>query len=304
MANLKVNFAGLQYANPVVVASGPTSMDAESIRKAVEDGAAGAVTKTISSEVNSKPMSNMKDFDGKYFLNAELWSQKSAEDWVEKEFSKCKIAGEPLIVGVGYTPEDIKKIVPLVDKYADAYEISTHYIGRNLAPILETFEATRKYTKKPVFVKLSPGIQDVSLLARTLEEAGVSGLVAINTVGPCLSIDIETGNPHMETHNGCGWMSGPAIKPIAVRHVYELAKAVRNIPVFAVGGITSGKDVVEMMMAGATAVQVCTQSITEGTQVFGRIVKELNDWMDSHNYKSLEDIRGITLKKLKENKKK
>lgn len=297
MADLRVNFAGLQYANPVVVGAGPTSKDAETCREAVAHGAAGVVAKTVSSEPANVPKPCMHDFNGKHFLNTELWSEHSVEHWVENEYAKCKLANEPLIIGMGYVAADIEKVVPLVDKFADAYEISAHYVGRDMTPMLETLAAAKKHTKKPVFMKISPGIPDISETARILEEHGADGLVAMNSVGPCLSIDIETGMPHMGSTAGYGWMSGPAIKPIMLRHVFELAKGAKNIPVFAVGGISTGKDVVEAIMAGASAVQVCTQGIIEGPKAYGRIVKELNEWMDAHGYKTLDEIRGLTIKK-------
>ncbi|MGL4633736.1 MAG: 4Fe-4S binding protein [Cetobacterium sp.] len=295
MANIKVNFAGLEYDNPVIVAAGPPSKDAQAIKEAIEGGAAGVVAKTISSEAAEIPKPCMYDFKGNHFLNTELWSELSPEHWVEQEYEKCKIKGEPLIIGLGYVKEDIKKLIPMVDKFADAYEISSHYVGRDLTPMLNTLKMAKMLTKKPVFMKVSPGVENLGDVARALETAGADGLVAINSVGPCLSIDLETGKPHMGSKSGYGWMSGAAIKPIAMRVVYELAQAVK-IPIFAVGGITKGEDVIEYVMAGATAVQVCTQGIVEGPKAFGRIAKETNNWLDAHGYSSLDEIRGITIK--------
>jgi len=292
MANIKVNFAGLEYDNPVIVAAGPPSKDAEACVRAGKNGAAGVVTKTISSIAAEIPKPCMHDFKGKHFLNTELWSEESPEHWVENEYARCKSANEPVIIGLGYVEADIRKLIPMVDEFADAYEISSHYVGRDLTPMLSTLRAAKELSDKPVFMKVSPGIENLSEVARQLEANGADGLVAINSVGPCLSIDIETGKPHMGSKNGYGWMSGAAIKPIAMRVVYELSAAV-EIPVFAVGGITKGEDVIEFIMAGATAVQVCTQAIVEGPKAFGRIVRETEKWLDDHGYDSLDDIRGI-----------
>ncbi|QNM15150.1 MULTISPECIES: 4Fe-4S binding protein [Fusobacterium] len=299
MADLRVKIAGLEYENPVIVAAGPPSKDAQACRACVENGAAGVVAKTVSSVAANVPKPCMHDFKGKSFINTELWSELSVEHWVENEYAKCKVANEPLIIGMGYVEADIRKLIPMLDKYADAYEISSHYVGRDLTPMLNTLRAAKELTKKPVFMKVSPGVENLGEVAKALQENGADGLVAINSVGPCLSIDIETGKPLMGSATGYGWMSGPAIKPIAMRVVYELAKAV-DIPVFAVGGIATGEDVIEMMMAGASAVQVCTQGIIEGPKAFGRIAKETSDWLDKHGYKSINDIKGITIKYLKE----
>ena len=270
MADLRVKIAGLEYENPVIVAAGPPSKDAQACRACVENGAAGVVAKTVSSVAANVPKPCMHDFKGKSFINTELWSELSVEHWVENEYAKCKVANEPLIIGMGYVEADIRKLIPMLDKYADAYEISSHYVGRDLTPMLNTLRAAKELTKKPVFMKVSPGVENLVEVAKALQENGADVLVAINSVGPCLSIDID-----------------------------ELAKAV-DIPVFAVGGIATGEDVIEMMMAGASAVQVCTQGIIEGPKAFGRIAKETSDWLDKHGYKSINDIKGITIKYLKE----
>ncbi|MEG0730681.1 MAG: 4Fe-4S binding protein [Cetobacterium sp.] len=297
MANLNIKFAGLNYKNPVIIGAGPPSKDAETIIEAIKNGAAGAVAKTVSSQAAVIPKPCMHDFKGKHFLNTELWSELAVEHWIENEYENCKLNDEPLIIGMGYVAKDIEKLIPLIDRFADAYEISSHYVGRDITPMLETLKTAKRLTKKPVFMKISPGVGDIGELGRQLELNGADGIVAINSVGPCLSIDIETGMPYMGSQTGYGWMSGPAIKPITLRHVYELAKAV-NIPIFGVGGISKGEDVIEMVMAGATGVQVCTQAIVEGPKAFGRIVKETNDWLDSHGYRSLDEIRGLAIKNL------
>jgi NAD-dependent dihydropyrimidine dehydrogenase PreA subunit len=147
-------------------------------------------------------------------------------------------------------------------------------------------------------MKLSPhpNIQEIAI---ALEQAGVDGLVMINSFGPCLSIDLETGLPLMGSKDGFGWLSGAAIKPLALRCVYQAARVVK-IPIFGVGGVTNGRDAAEMFMAGASAVQVCTEAILRGPTVYGRIAKELNAFLDSHGYNSVEEIRGLTIRRMAE----
>ena len=101
----------------------------------------------------------------------------------------------------------------------------------------------------------------------------------INSFGPCLGIDIETGLPYMGSKEGYGWLSGPAIRPLALRCVYDAARAV-HVPIFGVGGIAAGRDAAEMLMAGASAVQVCTAAILQGPKVYGKIAGELNKFLD------------------------
>jgi len=295
MANLKVKIAGMEFENPLIIAAGPPSRNYETIKRMVEGGAGGVVTKTISVKAADVPRPCMAAFK-ESFINTELWSEHSPEHWLKEEYGKISALPVPIIVGLGYTAEELTELIPRIEPFADAFELSTHYVGRDLTPVLNTVTAARKATKKPIIVKVSPGVPDLAELGKKLEEVGVDALAAINSVGPALRIDLKTGLPYMGSDTGYGWISGPAIKGIALRHVFELSRAV-SIPVIGVGGVSSGEDVVEMFMAGASAVQICTQAILEGPKVFKRIAQETSKWLDEHGYSSLDDIKGLTAKK-------
>jgi dihydroorotate dehydrogenase subfamily 1 len=231
-------------------------------------------------------------------LNTELWSELPKEQWLEKEYKMARETGLPLIVSVGYSAEQIRELAPLVKPYADALELSTHYVGNDLSPIVDALKAAKAAVEVPVFMKMSPhpNIQDI---ARSVEDAGADGLVMINSFGPCMGIDIETGLPLMGSREGYGWLSGTAIRSLAVRCVYDAAKAAK-IPIFGVGGIASGRDAVEMIMAGASAVQVCTAAILKGPGVYGKIVKEMEAFLDSQGYSDLSAIKGLAHRKMAE----
>ena len=186
----------------------------------------------------------------------------------------------------------------MVKPYADALELSTHYVGNDISPIINALRAAKDAVDVPVFLKLSPH-PNIQQIAVALEDAGADGLVMINSFGPCLSIDLETGLPLMGSKDGFGWLSGAAIKPLALRCVYEAARVVR-IPIFGVGGVSNGRDAAEMFMAGASAVQVCTEAILRGPTVYGKIAKELNAFLDGHGYSSVEEIKGLTIRKMAE----
>ena len=104
----------------------------------------------------------------------------------------------------------------------------------------------------------------------------------------------------MGSKEGYGWLSGLAIKSLALRSIYDAARVV-NIPIIGVGGVARGEDVVEMVMAGAAAVQVCTEAILQGPMVYGKIVRELDEFLDSHGYDTIEAIRGLTIRRMREN---
>lgn len=297
MADLKVRLCGVELKNPVMPAAGPPVRDADCVLACAKGGAGILVTKTISVKGADVPRPCMQEIPGG-FLNTELWSELPPEQWIEFEYEKCKKAGMPIIVSLGYSKEEIEELIPKIIQFADIIEISTHYVGKDIEPIVSSLKAAKK-GGKPVFMKISPGIPDVAGYAKIMVSEGADGFVAINSVGPCLHIDIESGLPFMGSKAGYGWLSGKAIKPIALRHVYEIANSV-NVPVIGVGGISNGEDAIEMMMAGATAVQMCTAAILEGPLIYAKVVKQMNNWLDEHNYSSVKDIIGITSKKMKE----
>jgi len=298
MADLSVNFAGLKFKNPVLPAAGPPVKDGQAILAAARGGAGGIVTKTISVVAADVPKPNMAEIRGG-FLNTELWSELPPEQWLEKEYPIARQSGLPTIVSLGYRPEEIRQLARQVKPFADALELSTHYVGTDLSPIVNALKAAKEEVDVPVFMKLSPHISDIKTVAKALEEAGADGLVLINSFGPVMGINIETGLPLMGSKEGYGWLSGTAIKPLTLRFVYDAASVVK-IPIFAVGGISTGRDAIEMIMAGASAVQVCTAAILNGPTIYGKIAREINDWLDAHGYKSVEEIRGLAHRRMAE----
>jgi len=299
MADLSVEICGIKFANPVLPAAGPPGWNGEALRRCAEGGAGGLVSKTVSVEPARVPRPNMAQIRGG-FLNAELWSELPVERWIEHEYPKAKEAGLPLIVSLGYTAQDIAQLAPRVRPFADALELSTHYIGADPRPMMEAIRAAKEAVEVPVFVKLSP-FGDVCEAALAAKEAGADGIVAINSFGPCLGIDIETGLPLMGSREGYGWLSGRALKPLALRCVFDIARAV-DLPIFGVGGIERGTDAIEFLMAGASAVQVCTAAILRGPTVFGKIAHEMALWLDEHGYASPSEVRGLTIRRLRERK--
>ena len=297
MADLSVEICGLYFTSPLMPAAGPPTRDGAACVAAARGGAGAIVSKTISVDPAQIPRPCMSDVQIG-MLNTELWSELPKEQWIETEYAIAKAAGVPLIVGLGYSADQIRELAVLVRPFADALELSCHYIGNDLKPITDAVKAAKQAADVPVFVKMSPhpNIQDIAV---AVEAAGADALVMINSFGPCMGIDIETGLPLMGSQTGYGWLSGRAIKALAVRCIFDAYQAVK-IPIFGVGGIASGKDVAEMFMAGASAVQLCTEAILKGPSVYGKIAGELNAFLDSHGYASVNDLKGLTLRKIKE----
>lgn len=299
MANISIELLGLKFRNPVLTAAGPTSRDGMALLNAAAGGVGGLVAKTVSVKPADVPKPNMAALkEGRVgsrrgILNAELWSELPLETWLEREYPIALSTGLPLIASVGYTPEDVSEIAPKLQKAGvQAIEYSTHYVGGHV----EIAKSLRDAVDLPIIAKLSPKV-DVAEVAKSLE-SHVDAISAINTYGPCLRVDIETGKPMLGSENGQGWMSGPALKPIALRCVADIASAVK-LPVIGVGGVVSGEDVIEFMMAGASAVEVCTAAILEGHMIYGKIADQAEEWLDIHGYNSIKDIQGLALPHLK-----
>jgi len=300
--SLKSTFLGYEVANTLMPAPGPPVRDAKACIDCIKGGAGVMVCKTVSVKAANVPAPNMYESkEHKYFLNTELWTEKTPEEWLDYEYPKirefCTQAKVPMGCSLGYTAEEIAEMAPKVSKYADFLELSTHYIGDDPKPMQDAVRAAIEGSDgKPVLVKLSP-FRDNSIAAKAAKAAGASGLVCCNSFGPCLAIDIDRkGAPFMGSNTKYGWMSGPAVKPIALRTVYDVVKVVPDIPVIGVGGVTNGRDAIEYLMAGAQGCGICTAAIVDGRDVFGRIAQEMQEWLTEHGYNDFHEVIGLAQK--------
>ena len=294
--NLSTNLAGLTLANPLLPASGPLSGDAEKLLWLDGQGVGALVTKTISVEAAVVPRPCIAG--GKDWLrNAELWSEFSSERWVAEFLPTVKKkTTRPLIVSVGYTEADLRNLVPRLDPFADAFEVSTHYVGKDLAAIGRTVEAIRSLTAKPVFLKISPHLPDPIAFAHTVLAAGATGVAAINSLGPTLGIDlarrsIAWGNPQGES-----WTSGPAIKPLALALVRRIKDAVPECVIIGTGGVQSAEDVLEFLLAGADAVQMLSAALLKGKDLYAKILAALPATLTKYGFSSIAEVTATRLK--------
>ena len=292
MANLKTKICNLEFPNPLWTAAGPNSANAEMLRQAATGGAGGLVTKTVSVQPARVPIPNIySPFSGS-LLNAELWSEMDYRDFIENELPQIKSLGLPVILSVGYSPDDLKILGTAIEQsgFADAIEFSIHYIGKDIENLKRTAFAIKNQVSVPVFAKLSPAIGDLEAVVHALDDI-VDGYVAINSVGPALDFDIETVQPYLGSEDGRGWLSGRAILPIGL-HFVAAIYSLTDKPVIGVGGISSVQDVVKYVMVGASAVQICSLAILKGQQVYGELAQQLSDWMDEHGYDDIESLKG------------
>ncbi len=294
--DLKVQFDGLELKNPLMPASGPLVGDTEKLRFMREEADVGAVvTKTISQKGAKVPKPAI--YGGKDFVqNSELWSEYPIEKWIEDFLPAYKKDNDrPLIISVGYTKEDMEALIPKLDPFADAFEISTHYVGTDLSVIGETVKTIRRHTEKPVYMKISPHLPDVEGYAETIKKAGADGVVAINSLGPTLNIDIAKRRIVYGGEDGFVWTSGPVIKNLALATVRKLKTAAPDLTVIGVGGIAGAKDVIEFLLAGADAVQMLSAALLKGKQLYKKIIDDLPSTLEKYGFTSIADVKRTTL---------
>lgn len=297
--NLSVQIRSLVLTNPTILASGILGLDNASLQRVAHAGA-GAVTMKSLTKDSRKGHNNpiLVEVEGG-FLNAVGYANKGIEHGI-REF-KTWDDNVPLIGSiVGTDPDEFSVLAEKIREIPiQALEIvlsCPHTPGYGLLAGQGTPEATenitrkvRKKTKLPVIVKLSPSLEKIGEVAKAAEAGGADAINMGNTLGPGMKIDIERASPIL--HFKVGGMSGPAIKPIMIRAVYDIYKTVK-VPIIATGGILTGDDAIEAVMAGATAVEVGTGIYYRGITIFKKIQKEMTDWMESHNVFNINTLRG------------
>ena len=296
--DLSVKVFGHTFRNPIIPAAGPNVGSGAMVRRAAEGGAGGLLAKTISRIAAPVPHPNMVRLGRDSLLNTELWSELSPEQWFEHEYDLALGAAReyqlPLIASVGYTAEDLTALGPRLEAVGvNIIEFSIHYLDKQR--LMDTARALREAVSLPIVAKLSPHAGDLGEIAQVLDPY-VDGFACINSFGPTLMIDIERGESPLGSQYGYGWLSGAAVKPLAVRSVFEVARATHK-PVIGVGGVTRGEDVIEFFRAGASLVGVCTAAILKGPAVYGKIAEETAQWLEAHGYRSMDEVKGLYLEK-------
>ncbi len=299
---LSVEIAGLRLPNPTMLAAGILGLSGPSLREAVRNGAGAVVTKSVGLKSRlgyANPAVVQVDCG---LLNAIGLANPGARYFAEeiKEL-KSDGLGVPVIASVfGFSAEEFAKTSGiLVEAGADAIELNVSCphvektgseIGQSPDLVSEVVRQVRKTVTKPVVVKLTPNVADIAKVAKAAVKAGADAVAAINTLR-AMAIDVETATPILA--NKIGGLSGSAVKPIAVRCVYEVYEAV-NVPVIGCGGISTWRDAVEFMLAGASAIQVGTEIGVQGLGVFGSISRGIDSYLRRKGYKNVRDIVGLS----------
>lgn len=293
---LETTLCGIQLKNPLVLSSGPLSHSGKALVAAYKAGTGAVVTKTIRLEKAVNPMPHMVKAAPGSLLNCELWSDITAEEWIEKEIPYAKEHGVVVIGSIGHTRAEVAELVEPVAKAGAQIIELVSYNEASLVPMVE--EAKRR-VNVPILAKLSPNWPELARVAGRCLAAGASGITAIDSLGPTLRIDISTGRPMLGGARGFGWLSGTAIKPLALRIVAEIAME-HQVDIVGVGGVGKAEDALEMLMVGATAVGICSAAILSGLQVFDRINKRLAALLSKANLSSPAQASRFSLRYLPE----
>lgn len=299
MANLKVDLCGKILKNPIIMASGTFGFGREYSEIYDVNLLGGISSKGLTYE-KREGNNGLRVYEtASGMMNSVGLENPGVKGFIEKElpyFSKldtCRIVN----LGGGCQKDYVEGARLLNDKDFDIIELNISCpnvkhggmaFGIKSEVARNVVREVRNVTTKPLIIKLSPNAEDIVEMAEVCEEEGADGISLVNTF-KAMAIDIENKRPVFD--NITAGLSGPAIKPIALRMVYEVCKAV-NIPVIGMGGIMSARDVIEFIMVGATCVQIGTANFVN-PRIGEEIISELNEYMELKNINSLDEIRGI-----------
>jgi len=298
---LCTKIAGLELRNPTMLASGVLGYSAESMHRVVKAGAGAVVSKTVGVEPRMG-YANPTIVQAKSgLINAMGLPNPGIEEY-EKEIKYIKtLVKAPLIVSVfGYTSEDYAAVAKkATEAGADAVELNVSCphvkqagseIGQNPALLQEVVKKVKSSVEKPVIVKLSPNVTSIVDLAQVAVKAGADALTAINTL-KAMAIDTETMQPILS--NIKGGLSGPAIKPVALRAVYDLYEKIK-VPIIGCGGVSDWRDAVEFFLAGACAVQIGTAIAFNEPEVFQAVTRGIESYLRKKHFGSVKEIVGLS----------
>lgn len=300
MPNLETQFCGLRLGNPIIASSGTFGYGLE-FEKIVDLGALGGfVVKGLSREpMDGNPPPRLVE-TASGMLNSIGLQNVGVRAFVAEKLPKLAKLGTSVFANIfGYRPEDYVEVIRVLED-ADGlagYELNVScpntkhggmQFGADPALLSEVVTLAKKAAqRRPLIVKLSPNVTDIALMGRAAEEAGADAISLVNTLAG-LVVDARERRPVLGA--GFGGLSGPAIKPIALRMVYQVAQAVR-VPVIGLGGIANGEDVAEFLECGAVAVQVGTATFWDPETPL-RLIKEFRRFLQKQGIASAAELVG------------
>ena len=295
---MNINFLNKKLKNPTVLASGILGNSKDILERVYEKGCALVTMKSIGPQARDGHKNPTVIDLGCGLINAVGLPSPGYRN-MEKEWADLEKRDFPIIASIyGGSVREFQEVAEYVSsKQPDFIEINIScpnsekhgmIFGINRESAREVVAAVKQVIDVPLIVKLTPQAPDIADVARGCEDAGADAICAINTLGPGMVIDIESARPVLAFKKG--GLSGPMIKPVAVRCVYDIYQAV-SIPIIGLGGIMTGEDALEMMMAGASLVGIGSAVHYRGIDVFRKVSEEMETWL-SERHLNLTDIKG------------
>lgn len=323
MADLSTNFAGIQCPNPFWLASGPPANCGDQVMRAFDAGWGGAVWKTLGEPiVNVSSRYSSLDWNGQRmigFNNIELITDRPLDlnlreiTEVKKRYPRHAVIASLMVESKRESWHDI--VHRSEDAGADGLELnfgcphgmSERGMGSAVGQVPEYARLITEWVKEvartPVLVKLTPNITDIRTVARAAKLGGADGLSAINTINSITSIDLDTfiPRPNVGGLSSHGGYCGPAVKPIALNMVQQIAAdAESELPLSGIGGVSGWRDAAEFMLLGCGTVQVCTAAMHYGFRIVEDMLDGLSNWMDERGFRTIEDFRGLSVPRVTE----
>jgi dihydroorotate dehydrogenase subfamily 1 len=315
----QVSLGGVALRNRVIVAAGCHGASGDMIVRTAQQGVAAITTKTIVAQAVDDVRPCFAAMEGG-FLNSVFGTTLPAERWFERELPRARDAGIPVIASVaGLNPAEAADLARrAVAAGAAMVEMPTvcPHMGeileamfpgltmpppetRDVSPYVANLRAVKEAVNAPVIAKFSALFHaNVVEWATAVEEAGADAIACADAFGPAIKIDVESGEPSLGGPRGTGGLTGPALKPIALRMILEMAQHV-SIPLIGVGGISRAEDAIEYFMAGASFVGVVTAGHLKGSSAFRKIVEGIDRWINEHGYADARDVIGLALQKIR-----
>ncbi|MDY6875498.1 MAG: 4Fe-4S binding protein [Chloroflexota bacterium] len=289
--NLTVDFLGHTLRNPLALTEGPLTGSADRIRRAAEHSIGIMFTKGIRPQPATSPNPFIAKTGRSSLMNAD-WSDIGFEQWLE-EITALRERDFVLVASIAKNYVTPQEAADMAEEIAKRGPDAISLVDYDPDDLIRAVKLVRPRVSLPLMVKLCPFMPRLEEVLKELAAAGIDAVAAMDSIGPVLVVDVETGLPSMGSADGSGYLSGAAIKPVLVKYVYEISRFV-DLPVVGVGGVNKAEDVVEVTMVGGTAVGMVAAPMLRGLQVFDRVEGQLRKHLAGRGLGDINVLRGLT----------
>ena len=289
--NLTVDFLGHTLRNPLALTEGPLTGSADRIHRAADHSIGVMFTKGMRPQPATSPNPFIAKTGRSSLMNAD-WSDVGFEQWLE-EIESLRERDFMLVASIAKNYVTPQEAADMAEEIARRDPDAVSLVDYDPDDLIRAVKLARPRVKLPLMVKLCPFMPRLEETLKELVAAGIDAVAAMDSIGPVLVVDVETGLPSMGSEDGSGYLSGEAIKPVLVKYVYEISRFV-DLPVVGVGGVNKAEDVVEVTMVGGTVVGMVAAPLLRGLQVFDRVEAQLRKHLAERGVADINSLRGLT----------